>query len=110
MSVVPRGWGVTGVVPQAGTDSLRKEHRRRKVVPQPQNDRDTVVPVQVLRVDTEQVPAREPTARRVQYVQRLVYQLAKLAEALVHGPHVGRLLARALQGNTCAKCECGFWW
>lgn len=96
------------MVPLPGTNSLRKEHGRRKVVPQPQNDRDAVVPVQVLRVDAQQVPARQRAARRVQDVQRLVHQLAQLAETLVHGPHVGRLLARALKGDACAMCEVKF--
>ena len=66
-------------------------------MPQPENFWYPVVPVEVLRVDAQQFPRRQRLARRVQYVQRLVYELAQLAEALVHGPHVGRLLVRSLQ-------------
>ena len=67
---------------------LCEEDSRCEVVAQPQDLGDLVVPVQVLRVNLEQVPTGEWSARRMEYVQRLVNKLAELAEALVHRSYV----------------------
>jgi hypothetical protein len=48
--------------------SLGKENGRGEVVAKPQNFGYLVIPVQVLRVNGEEVPAREWPARRMQYI------------------------------------------
>lgn len=63
---------------------------------QPQSLRYPIIPVQVLRVNGQEVPRREWVPWRVEYIQRLMNQFTELAEALVDGSNIGRLLARTL--------------
>lgn len=68
---------------------------------EPQHFWYPIIPVQVLRVNREEIPAREGAPRRVEDVQRLMDKLAKFTKALVHGPDVGRLLAGLLERCAC---------
>lgn len=75
----------------------------------PQNLRYPIVPIQVLCVYLEQIPAGKRPARGVKDVQRLVYKLAQLAKAFVHRPNVRWLFARLVQRSAWTTRQITFW-
>lgn len=76
---------------------LGKQDRRGEVVAQAENLRYSIVPVQILRVNSKQVFAGEWPPRGMHNVQGLVNKLTELAETFVDRPYIRGLLTRPLE-------------
>lgn len=62
--------------------------------------RYSIVPVQILGIDVEEISRGQGVTRRVEDIERLVDKLTQLAKAFVDRSDVGRLCARSLKRGT----------